>query len=210
MNSIDMLQVNRHPLAEFVYRTFGTQCADLLMVGYNKEPSRRRKSFHITEELAGESIEWEIEMDSNSPPSGQEPLVLAALLKLLLQRSAISTPLEFRMDELVEELGWNNNPTTRRTIDRVITSYAALFYHKEPTRRQGKQLREREGISLRWGQYSLLTAYLRGSISGAGGARATRTYRRVDINKGFVEGLKRGRVYFADIDFGELKLEDSS
>lgn len=195
-----MRQLNDHPLKKFVYNTFGPRLADLIMVGYNEKPSRRKKIFRITEEVGGRSVEWTIEALGKSLPSRQEPLVIAALLKILLRRPEISLHLEFRMEELVEEIGWNNSPLTQKRIDRIISNSAGLAFHKEPRNKRADM------TGLKWGQYSLITAYIRESVRGAGGS-LPRISRCVEINSSFVEGLKKGLVYFADINLGRIHRE---
>ena len=196
-----MHQVNNHPLAEFVYKSFGTRFGDLILAGYNEEPSRKRKHFYITEEADRGSIEWVIEVVSNSPPSGQEPLILAALLKLLLHRPLLSSRLDFGIGEVIEEIGWKDSLLTQRKIDRTISRYAALIYYKESRAKRGGGQRP----SLSWGQYSLITTYLRESSRPAGKSLPTKVSRSVEINGRFVEGIRRGQVCFADINFGPLR-----
>jgi hypothetical protein len=195
-----MRQVNNHPLAEFVYRTFGTRFGELILAGYNEEPSRKRKRFYITEEANGGSIEWVIEVVSNAPPSGQEPLILAALLKLLLQRPLLSSRLDFGIGELIEEVGWKDSSLTQRKIDRIISRYAALIYYKESRAKRGEGRRP----SLGWGQYSLISAYLRESSRPAEKSLPTKISRSMEIDGRFVEGIRMGQVCFADINFGPL------
>jgi hypothetical protein len=194
-----MRQANIHPLAEFVYRAFGSRCADLLMAGYGEVRPRKMRKFQIIEESAGASTEWVIEVDGNYLPGSQEPLILAALLKLLLQRPIPTTRLEFGMNELIQEIGWDDCQAVRRAIDRVITGYAALFYYKEPKKKRGGK---RAGVQ--WGPYSLITAYIRESTRRGEGEAPTRIYSHVDFELRFVEELKRGQVCLADIYFGPL------
>jgi hypothetical protein len=195
-----MYQADDHPLAEFVYRTFGSRFADLLMVGYNEELSRKRKIFRITEEIAGRGFEWMIEAIGNSLPSRQEPLVLAALIKILLTRSTVSQQLVFGMDELIDTIGRRDELLMPGAIDNIITNYASLSFHKEPSNKMA------ERIGLKWGQYSLIKAYLRGSVRNPGESIPQRTSRLVEIDAGFVEGIKMGKVYFADINFSQIQL----
>jgi hypothetical protein len=195
-----MSQVNTHPLAEFVYKSFGTHFGDLILAGYNEEPSRKRKRFYITEEADRDRSEWVIEVAGNSPPSGQEPLIIAALLKLLLQRPLLSARLDFGIGELIEEVGWKDSLLTQRKIDRIISHYAALIYYKESRAKRGGGQRP----SLSWGQYSLISAYLRESSCPAGKSFPTKVSRSVEIDERFVEGIRRGQVCFADINFGSL------
>jgi hypothetical protein len=192
-----MRQADIHPLVEFVYRAFGPQCADLLMAGYGEGRPQKGRKFQVVEETAGASTEWMVEVDGKYLPGGREPLILAALLKLLLQRPALATRLEFGLDELIKELGWEDGQAALRAIDRVITGYAALFYYKEPRKK-------RAGVQQ--GPYSLITTYIRGSARGSEGEALTRIYSYVEFELRFVEGLKRGQVCLADIYFGSLYL----
>jgi hypothetical protein len=82
----------------------------------------------------------------------------------------------------------------------VLRNYVALFYQKELSARMGEVSR----VGLRWGHYSLINGYFRVSTGETGASPAHQTYRYVDINREFVEGLKRGQVSFADINFGRL------
>jgi len=193
-----MRQAEDHPLVRFIYQTFGPHFADLIMLGYGEEPSREKKVFHITEEIAGRSVEWTIEAISNSLPYRREPLVIAALLNILLKRPVISTRLEFQMDDLVEEIGRDYIPTRHEEIDRIITNYVSLSFFKEP---------KNEGVEtddLRWGNYSLIIMYLRDTVRTPGESVPERKSRSIEIDRSFIEGIKKGQVFFSDINFGPL------
>ncbi|MGA9996705.1 MAG: hypothetical protein WBP93_14905 [Pyrinomonadaceae bacterium] len=170
------------------------------MIGYNEVPSRKKKRFDFPQGETKGTTDWVIEVAANTLPCRQEPLVLAALLKLLLRRSVISPRLEFNMSEVVKELRWKDNPLTHKEIDRIISKYVALTYDKRQKRR-GEEVDEDAGI------YSFLISYIRSSEAEARGLLPTRKYNYADFNQMFVEGLKRGQVHFAGINFGPLKLE---
>ena len=187
-----------HPLVEFVRHTFGPRFSDLLMAGYRQEPSRTTKVFHVTEEMEARGVEWVIELVSNSPPCRQEPLVLAALLKLLFKQPVISPHLEFSIDDLIEQIGWKSSPRRSREVDRVISTYAGLSFHKEL---KNKRV---ESVGLRWGQYSLITAYIRETVRSS----TAQVSRRIEFAPSFIEGLKEGSMYFADINFGRVNTRD--
>ncbi len=182
-----------HPLVEFIYRVFGERFAELLMAGYHEEPSVRSKRFYFPKEEVGGAADWVIEVAANSLPCRQEPLVLAAMLKLLLNRPALSARLEFDLSEIVEEMGWENSPLTHKEIDQTISKYVALVYDKRQKTRNAEA--DEDG-----GTYSLLTSYIRESESG--GLSLRRKYNYGDINHQFIDGLRRGQVYFAGILFG--------
>jgi hypothetical protein len=188
--------MSEHPLTTFIHETFGQQFADLLLAGYGAEPCGGRKRLYLTQSEVGAETDWVIELVAPRPPCGDEPLILAALLKLLLSRPNLSNHLEFKMAELLAELQWRNDPDTRRHVEEVIVGYAGLLYDKRAGRRASAIA---EG-----GCYHLLTGYVRGDESGTGGA-LVRVPGGVYFDDGFVRGLKEGRVHFAGIDFGPLR-----
>src|ERR1041384_78102 len=106
-----------HPLTTFVYETFGQQFGDLLLARYGAEPSSKNRKLYLTEAAAGREVGWTIEMIARRLPRRDEPLVLAALLKLLLSRPSLSEYLEFEMDELLAELQWRDSGRTRRQVE---------------------------------------------------------------------------------------------
>ncbi len=192
--------MSTHPLTIFTYETFGQQFDDLLLAGYGEEPGGGRKKLHLSETEAGVETHWVIELAANRLPCGDEPLVLAALLKLLLSRPVISNPLEFEIGELLAELRWPDDSDTRRQVEEVIVGCASLVYDKRVDARAGR----RTSATSEGGCYHLLTSYVRGAESGAGGSPAEG--RGVYFGDAFINGLKEGRVYFAGIDFGPLRV----
>jgi hypothetical protein len=197
---LSLRAMSAHPLMRFVYETFGKQFGSLVLAGYNAEPSGGRRRVYLTESEDGAETDWVIELVSSRLPCGEEPLVLAALLKLLLSRPVISNPLEFEMGELLAALRWKDDSDTRRQVEEVIVGCASLLYDKRVDARAGR----RTSATSEGGCYHLLTSYVRGAESGTGG-ELVRTSRVVYFDSGFTRGLKEGRVYFAGIDFGPLQ-----
>lgn len=191
--------MSAHPLTTFVFETFGRQFGDLLLTGYGAEPGGERRRLYLTESDAGDETGWVIEHVASRPPCRDEPLVLAALLKLLLRRPSISHDLEFELGELLAELRWQDDAHARHQAEAAIGVYVRLLYEKQVDGRAGQRASSAAG----GGYYHLLTAYFRGAKDGADGDPA-KTYRGVYFDEDFAAGLKRGRVYFAGIDFGPL------
>lgn len=188
-----------HPLTTLLYETFGQQFSNLLLAGYGEEPSGKRKRLHLIESRAEGETDWVIEM-VGEPPYRDEPLVLAALLKLLLSRSNISYYLEFDPNEVLTELRWQDTSYMRQKMEAAINRYVRLLYDKRISPKVGQCLPgHSEG-----GCYHLLTGYIRGAKLRCD-ETLERTLSGVYFNAGLIEGLKRGRVYFAGIDFGRLK-----
>jgi hypothetical protein len=182
--------MSTHPLTRFIYETFGEQFGSLVLVGYGTEPGNGQRRLHLTES-EDEKTDWVIELIALRYPSGDDPLVLAALLKLLVSRPVGSYLLEFEMGELLAELRWPDSAETRRLVDEVIADYVGLIYTKQVDARAGRAQTASEG-----GCYHLLTGYFRETLAGTGS---------VYFGDAFVNGLKEGRVYFAGIDFGILQ-----
>ena len=189
--------MSTHPLTTFVYETFGQQFGDLLLAGYGEEPGGGRRKLYLTELDGGEEVHWIIELTSHRLPYRDEPLVLAALLKLLMSRQIVSTNLEFEMKELLAELQREDDTDTRRQVEAVIVGYAGLLYDKRAGRRATATS---EG-----GCYRLLTGYFRGSKSITGGV-LERITDIVYFDSSFISELGEGRITFAGIDFGLLQM----
>jgi len=185
-------------LVSFVYEAFGAQCAALLMAGLGEDPSRVGKKFYMQEGEVDGGRQWEIGVVSNSLPCRSEPLVLAALLKILLQSEGTPSLLEFQMSEVLDELLLAGVALTPGTADRIISKYVALFYDKRPS--GGGESDEAGG-----GMYSLVTAYLKGSVNEDRRIGPARVSNSVTFDQSFVEGLRRGEVTFAGIRFGRLR-----
>jgi hypothetical protein len=192
--------MSEHPLTAFIYETFGQQFGDLIFAGYGARASGGRRTLHLIESEGGAGAAWVIELVATRPPCGDEPLVLAALIKLLLSRPIIASRLEFETGELLAELQWRDDSSTRRQVEKAIVAYVRLLYDKRADARAGRRTTETEG----GGCYHLLTGYFRGDKP-ATDAVPDRTIRSVYFDAAFVEGLKQGQVCFAGINFGALQ-----
>lgn len=188
-----------HPLVTFVYDTFGQQFGGLLLTGYGAEPRRVRRMLYITESESGVETDWVIRLVTSHLPCRDEPLVLAALLKLLLSHANISQYLRFEPGELLTILQWRDDGSTRRQVDSVIGCYVRLLYDKQVDARAGRRSSSCEG----GGYYHLLTGYARENKS-VTDAAITGAASEVYFDSGFINGLRYGRVYFAGIDFGAI------
>lgn len=191
--------MSANPLVTFVYDTFGRQFGDLLLTGYGAQPGGARRRLYLTESADGVEAYWVVNLVTRRLPCRDEPLVAAALLKLLLSRPSISQYMKFDLGELLTLLRWRDDASTRRRVEAAIGHYVRLLYDKQVDTRAGKRPSAREG----GGYYHLLTGYVREDKSGAG-ASLPRASREVYFDSGLIKGLKQGRVCFAGIDFGEV------
>jgi hypothetical protein len=108
--------------------------------------------------------------------------------------------LEFELEELLVELRWPNDTSTRRQVETAITSYVRLLYDK----RLDEGVERSTSATTGGGYYHLLTGYVRGAKTGSTDRVPVGTLSGVYFDTGFIEGLNRSRVYFAGIDFGAL------
>jgi hypothetical protein len=193
-----MSQESAAQLVNFVREAFGAWCAAILLVGLGEEPIQGAKRFDVPE--AEEGKEWELEVVGvgGALPCHSEPLVLAALLKMLIGREGIPSPLEFQMSEVMEELRRAGVTLADDGLDQIISKYVALSYDK---RAKGGDESEDAG----GGVYSLIAGYFRGSVKGAGETSRAQVSGSVLFEQGFVAGLRRGEVILAGIRFGRLE-----
>jgi hypothetical protein len=192
------------PLVEFVYRTFGERFGGLVMAGYGEAVPSKKRSFLFVEYCGDVKIDWTIDVVSNQAPCGEEPLVFAALLKLMLNQMPIADIFYFKMADLLAELGWSNTPMRQEIVDCVIEKYITLTFRKREHRR--RQRYKKEGAQ--WGRYKFVSGYIVDSIKESREAQLARTSSRIDLDRGFIKGLNKGRVTFADMDFGLLNFAD--
>lgn len=172
------------------------------MTGYGTAPGAPIRPFRLPADNGDDRRRYIIELTGGNPlPCGNDPLVLAALLKLLLERAKVSNELAFSTVELLAELGWEDTAIMQRGIDHVLEKYATLVYFK-----YGEGRREvLDGHAGEWGYHSLITGYGTESATHRKRARERRLQNMVRFNEEFIRALRDGRVVFAGIDFGALR-----
>jgi hypothetical protein len=183
----------RHHLVEFVRQTFGEQFGAVLLAGYGEEAAFREYILNlIVSQEGGREVECQLVISGNLPNS-QDPLVLAALLKLLLSSAPLIPTLEFNLEEVLVELNWPDTPSTRAMISSAITKYLGLTYEKK-TRPPSGMLR---------GMYVLIIGYDQAEEKYSSGGE-TRSYNNVTFYPKFIERLNDSIITFAGIEFGRL------
>lgn len=188
-----------HHLVEFVRRTFGEQFGAVLLAGYGEEAAFSELSLSLVESAGGAGEgEWQLVLSGNVP-SGQDPLVLAALLKLLLSGAPLTPTLEFNPEEVLEELNWPDTPPARAVIDGALRKYLGLTY--------AKRMRPPSGMIR--GMYALIVGYDQADEKHIGGGE-TRTYTSVTFHPQFIERLNSSVITFAGIEFGVLNRTEFS
>jgi hypothetical protein len=191
-----------HPLEEFIRHTFGDPFSRIVMAGYGNAPGARLRPLSLPPD-GGSGRKRFLELTGgNPPPSNNEPLVLAALLKLLLSRPKFHRELEFSTSELLTELGWEDTGLVQRGVDHTIEKYATLTYFRYE---EGSERGAIDGLTGQWGYHSLVTGYSTETATPRERAQGRRLRNTVRFDEDFVRSLGEGRVIFAGVDFGALR-----
>lgn len=199
-----------HPLVDFIYSEFGKPLGDLLLAGYGRPPGGRKESFEFHAPWRGKAARaWLVEVTARSLPGDIEPLVLAAILKFLLDRvdfdedEYVTATFELNMHNVLRELA--RDGTTRVSAEeahQIILKYTGLSYALRE--RITKPFRPPTKSRVR-GNYTFLRGYTWITDRHADAPEPTHIVDRVTINEEFVGGLKRGEIIFAGMTLGERR-----
>lgn len=166
----------------------------ILLAGYGGEVGLRETSLEVVGAAEGSGEEtWLIEI-SGDLPYGEEPLVLAALLKLLLSKGPLGVRFDFAVEDVLAELGWQDRRFARDVVDNAVRRYTCLSY-----------ARRREAETEARGMYTLVTGYDQITDAVTEGSGRARLLDRVHFHPYFIGGLRNFRITFAGIDFGALR-----
>jgi hypothetical protein len=199
-----------HPLVDFIYSEFGKPLGDLLLAGYGRQPGGRKESFEFHAPWRGKAARtWLVEVTARSLPGDIEPLVLAAILKLLLDRvdfdedKYVTATFEFNMDNLLRELARDGmTRVSAKEAHQIILKYTGLSYalRERITKPFGPPTKSRVR-----GNYTFLRGYTWIVDRDGSPAGQMHLLDRVTINEEFVEGLKRGEIIFAGMTLGKRR-----
>jgi hypothetical protein len=188
-----------HPLVEFVVDAFGLPIASLLLAGYGREHPEQEERFEFTVKREGGDITWKVVVEGRSLPFGNEPLVLAALLKFLLLRIRhdemyVSYGLEFIMEELLREVRQDVIEMTEEDVERIIVKYSKVSYRTEVW--DGRRAQKYKKPMPR-SESSLVVGYTSPIYDDDWGGTPRRLFYRVSLSIDLVQGLKNGLFTFA-------------
>ena len=131
------LSTSEQRLLDFSRERFGESLSQFLLAGLGEEPLGQRWRFTISyadDENAVlkrqvEVITYEPADGSSFLPRGRNPLVLAALLRLLLTGDPASPiTLRFEPEEVLSLLGWKDTRKAGGEIDEAVRRYFMLTY----------------------------------------------------------------------------------
>ena len=186
-----MPRAGEHHLETFIRRTFGSRMGAILLAGYGGEGGCRETVGVTGVSESGEETEWLIEILGDLP-RGDEPLVLAALLKLLLVGGLLDEALDFTLEEVLAELGWPDGRFAQDAVDDAVSKYSRLTYAKADKRGAIR------------GMYALVIGYENITERESEGNKRRRILNRVQFHPRFVDGLRNLKIVFAGIEFGDL------
>jgi hypothetical protein len=190
-------------LLAFANAEFGDRLSELLLSGYGGGAAARQRSYAVlTRDGSGQAQEHMIKVATDHPsglPSGREPLVLIALLKLLFAGTGLQTGRVVYAHKAVSEMiGWERSPETGEAVDAAVTRYFHLFYGKEES-----MSIDSGGTLMKHSQSRrLITGYDHQDEVEPSAGRGVRSYNRVTFRREFIEQL-RGRSLF-DFDWGHV------
>lgn len=190
-------------LLAFAKAEFGDHLSELLLSGYGGGASARQRSYAVlTRDGSGQQQEHIVKVatDHHSGlPSGREPLLLIALLKMLFAGTGLQTGrIVYAHKAVSEMLGWERSPETGEAVDAAVTKYFHLFYGKEES-----MSIEPRGPLVRYSQtMRLIAGYDYQDEVESSGVRGVRSYNRITFDREFIDQL-RGRSLF-DFDWGHV------
>lgn len=113
-------------LVAFMQETFGELLSLLLLTGLGEEAWPGSRRFTVSElDADGYMISHRLELTSDEAlPHGRDPLVLAALLKMLIERRQPSR-LAYEQAEIVRALGWRDVAGAGGAVVGAVERYYA-------------------------------------------------------------------------------------
>lgn len=189
-------------LLDFTRRLLGRNLSEFLLccIGEWRHPRRRFTAQSIRTQ--GPVVTYQLEIVGESGaglPGGSDPLVLAALLRLLLTGGQGRDELNFNEDELLAMLGWADTAASRSAVESAIERYCSAAYY---ARRTGPRVSGRTESHYSQVQ-KLITGYdsTVEKPSGEAGQRTTVVY----FPPGFSRGVMGFEKYFLGIDFESVE-----
>lgn len=191
-------------LVKFAVDTFGAPLTDFLLAGLGeKDEAGKTWLFSVTfDDDRGVSRRREIRVeapdlpDASLLPSGKDPLVLTALLRLLLAMRAPLSRLSYRQEEVLRLLGWEETGEALRAVDTVVEQYADLGYRWALS---AEELAERNLARFR-GWASFVTGCGHRDAEDAGGGPVRRESSYVQFSEEFVRELISRSVFHVKWD----------
>lgn len=189
-------------LLDFSRERFGEQLSQFMLAGLGEEPTEQRWRFTIT--YAGDEnavLKRRVEVITHEPldgssclPRGRDPLVLAALLRLLLEVNQRSpNTLSYEQGELLRLLGWKDTWKAGGEMEEAVRRYFMLTYKWKMNKRE----LARQKLNFYTSDESLISETNTLSEEDAGGRMKLLTSRIV-FNERFIEHLRSQSLFGID------------
>ena len=118
-----------HPLENYTRSVFGDRYASVILHGLSESGEVGAVCLSF-ERVAGTGERLLNTLSVTKPQSerwGYQPLVLAALVKLLLNQPEIGRVLKFSFKEMMRELMWPDTAASRREVEDAIGFYFRCY-----------------------------------------------------------------------------------
>lgn len=139
------LSITEQHLLEFAREELGEKLTDFLLAGLGEDVVTQSWRFIITY-ASGDSATSKrlVEVITHEPldgtshlPRQRDPLVLIALLRLLLRRRPASTnQIQYKPEEVLNLLGWDDTARAQNEIKEAVRRYFLLTYKWELNERE--------------------------------------------------------------------------
>jgi hypothetical protein len=139
-----LTEAERNLLTE-VRRLLGDNLANFLLSGLGETGITHRRTFTAQSTTShGDEITYQFEMVNDSElglPIGRDPLVLAALLDLLLERQPLDSRVLFKNSHILQKLEWPFSINSQALIKQALERYfLTAFCLVDPTTEEGMSL----------------------------------------------------------------------
>lgn len=193
-----------HPLETWTREAFGSDFAGIVLHGLLDGEEAEQDLIDVAGvDWTGRERRKTLAVKRPRPePWGLKPLVLAALLKLLVEKQKPEISLEYSFPELLIMLGWDDVPASRRTVEDAVTFYLDCKYSTAAVHEKGAGQDESRDC------FTFLSGYTLGVDDIPQCDCFADEGHAVTFTPQLVDGLRRGRAVFAGTDFGELRRVD--
>jgi hypothetical protein len=185
-------------LLSFMGEAFGRHLSLLLLFGLREVVKVRSRRLVIGLAGNGRNKKQYLRIGATHNsflPSGQDPLVLSALIKLLfLDAGGNGRSVLYAYEDLLPLLGWSDSVETRRAVDRAVVRYFNLYY--QPVRTLSELTGKTSPLFIH--RERLISTY--GSVDGTelGGPSRECGFNLVTFNPHIIEQLKRKSLFSID------------
>lgn len=180
-------------LLGFALDLCGEHLINFLLTGLGEQTTSRRRRFTITfMSPAGTLYKREVSViayerggiSTTSLPRLKEPLMMAALLRLLVdERKMASFTMAYRQEEVLGILGWDVTEETREALDEAVRRYDSLHYEWTLSKNELAA----EGLDFHEGEASFISGYAYENAEVKGAIR--RVFNEVKYAEEFVREL---------------------